>query len=324
MARTPERGGRSSLRRLATITTTFGVLAVGAVGPASVDAQLGRQGLLSLEDARIYYEVVGSGDPIIVVHGGPGLDHKYLRPGLDALARSNTLVYYDQRGTGRSITSLEPGTINFDDFVDDIDAIREALGYERVSVLAHSFGVLMGLEYATRYPARLRALILMNPPPLGSRFTEEISERQGELRTREDSTELASLRASEGFAARDPGTLSQVYRVMYRQAFRDRNRIADLDLELAPTTAQNGQDVAELLGSSVGEVDWWDRLGEIEAPTLVLHGRFDIPPVDMSIAMAEALPVGTFAVLDSGHFPYVEDREGLLAAISGFFAGLRP
>jgi pimeloyl-ACP methyl ester carboxylesterase len=53
-----------------------------------------------------------------------------------------------------------------------------------------------------------------------------------------------------------------------------------------------------------------------------LHGRYDVPPVEMSQALAEAISAGTFEVLDSGHFPYIEDRNGLFSAISGFFAGL--
>lgn len=297
------------------------VLAVGA--PALV-AQRARQGLLSLDDARLFYEVVGSGDPIVVVHGGPGgLDHSYLQPGLDALATRNTLIYYDQRGSGRSVATLDAQTINMDRFVDDIDALREALGYERVSVLAHSWGALIGLQYAMRYPQSLRALILMNPVEPGSRYAEQTAERQRARRTPEDSTELATLRASEGFAAHDAATLSAVYKVAFRQTFRDRARIGELNLDLAPSTARNGEEVAQLLAGGLGPIDWWDRLGGIEVPTLVLHGRYDLPPMDMSRELAEAFPVGSFEVLDSGHFPYIEDREGLLAAISGFFAGLR-
>jgi proline iminopeptidase len=290
--------------------------------PAMLQAQQARQGVLSLEDARLFYEVIGTGAPVIVVHGGPGLDHEYLRPGLDVLATSNTLVYYDQRGTGRSVANLDAATINMDAFVDDIEALRQALGYERVSVLAHSFGALIGLEYAARYPDNLRALILMTPSEPGSRYTELTAERRGEKFTEEDSVDLATLRATEGFAARDAGTLSEVYRVMFRATLQDRDRVRDLDLDLAPSTAKNGQDVAALLGGGLGTVDWWDRLPEIQVPTLVLHGRFDVPPMEMSLALAEALPVGSFEVLDSGHFPYLEDREGLLAAVSGFFARL--
>jgi proline iminopeptidase len=298
-------------------------IAILAIGASEASAQRARQGLLSLEDARIFYEVVGStGDPIVVVHGGPGLDHSYLQPGLDALATRNTVVYYDQRGTGRSSADLLESTINLDSFVQDIEALRVALGYDRVSVLGHSFGTLIAMEYAARFPESTRALILMNPVEPGSRFREQTADRQRARVTLEDSTELADLRATEGFVARDPATLSQVYRVAYRQLLRDRDLIEQIDLDLASATARNGQDIAALLGGSLGELDWWDRLPSIDVPTLVLHGRYDVPPVEMSRELAEGFPQGRFQILNSGHFPYVEDRDGLLSAISGFFAGL--
>ena len=278
--------------------------------------------MLSLDGARIFYEVVGSGDPIIVVHGGPGLDHSYLRPGMDALATRNTVVYYDQRGTGRSGAELVDSIINFDAFVDDIDALRQALGYERVSVLGHSFGALLAIEFARRYPDHVRSIILMNPVEPGSRYREATAARQGELRTPEDVAEMAEIRATEAFQARDAATLSRLYRVAFRPLFRDRTKLESLEMELSGTTARNGQDVARLLGGGLGEVEWWDRLSEIAAPTLVLHGRYDAPPTDMSRELAEAFPLGSFEVLDTGHFPYVEDRNALLSAISGFFAGL--
>jgi pimeloyl-ACP methyl ester carboxylesterase len=68
----------------------------------------------------------------------------------------------------------------------------------------------------------------------------------------------------------------------------------------------------------MGEVDWWDRLAEITVPTLVLHGRYDLAPEAMSQALAQAVPLGRLVVLNSGHFPYLEDPDGLLSAISAF------
>lgn len=295
---------------------------VSAATALRVEGQLPRQGLLSLDDARLFYEVVGSGDPIIVVHGGPGLDHSYLQPGLNVLARSNTLVYYDQRGTGRSSAALEPTAINLDAFVADIEAIRQALGYDRVDVLGHSFGALIALEYARQHPESLRALILMNPVEPGRRFSEEQAERQLAARTVEDSTDLATLTGGEGFAARDAATVSEVYRVLFRQTLRDRARIADLNLDLADATAKNGPDVGLLLGESMGEIDWWDRLADIQTPTLVLHGRYDLAPLAMSQALARALPLGRLVVLESGHFSFVEDPDGLLSAIAAFHVDL--
>lgn len=310
-----------SLPRIAARLALLGLL--GLCGAPDVRAQAARQGMLSLDEASLFYEIVGSGEPIIVVHGGPGLDHEYLQPGLDALGTRNTLIYYDQRGTGRSSAALDASTISFDAFVEDIDALREALGHERVSVLGHSFGSLIALEYARRYPDRTRALILMNPVEPGSRYQEETARRQEQRRSEEVAEEMTELRASEAFAARDPATLSRFYRLAFRPVVKDPAIVEELDLDLAGTTARQGQEVARLLGGSLGTVEWWDRLPSIEAPTLVLHGRYDAPPMDMARELAEAFPLGTFEVLDAGHFPFAEDRQGLLSAVSSFFAGLR-
>lgn len=312
------------MRTPARILTLLGLLGLAAAClGAEARGQAARQGLLTLEDARLFYEVVGSGEPIVIVHGGPGLDHEYLQPGLDALGTRHTLIYYDQRGTGRSSAELVDSVMSFDAFVEDVDALREALGYDRISVLGHSFGSLIALEYARRYPDRTRALILMNPVEPGSRFQEETARRQEERTSEDVRDEMAELRASEGFAARDPATLSQFYRLAFRPIVKDPEVVEELDLDLAGTTARQGQDVARLLGTSLGAVDWWGRLSSIETPTLVLHGRFDAPPMAMGRELAEAFPQGTFEVLDAGHFPYAEDREGLLSAVSSFFASLR-
>ena len=304
------------------LVTTALLTSILAAVPCAAAAQSARQGLLSLEDARIFYEVRGAGDPILVVHGGPGLDHSYLRPGLDVLDTRNTLVYYDQRGTGRSSTEVGPETITLDAFVEDIEALREALGYDRIHLLTHSFGSRIGVSYAHRYPERVRSLVLLNPVEPGTRFGSETASRRAEKRTQVDSVELAHLTTSEAFDARDPATLSRVFEVAFRAAMRDPERVVELNLDLMEATAKQGQNVAELLGRELGTVDGWARLAEVDVPTLVVHGRYDLPPLEMSNAIAEAFPDGRIHVLETGHFPFIEDRDGLLAAVSAFLAGL--
>lgn len=297
---------------------------VSAAGP--LEGQRARQGLLSLEDTRLFYEVIGTGAPIVIVHGGPGLDHSYLQPGMDVLAARNTLIYYDQRGTGRSDAELDSSVVNLDAFVDDIDVLRQVLDYEKITVLTHSFATLIGIEYARRYGDNLTALILMNPSEPGTRFADQTRTRQAAVTTEEDQLEMQELAATEAFSARDAATLSQVYRVTFRSAFRDRSRIDELEMDLSERTAKNGQAVARLLGESLGMTDgavnWWDRLADISAPTLVLHGRYDIPPVAMAQALSDALPSGSLVVLNSGHFPYIEDAGGLTSAIVSFLGAL--
>jgi pimeloyl-ACP methyl ester carboxylesterase len=162
----------------------------------------------------------------------------------------------------------------------------------------------------------------MAPVEPGSRYAEQTAARRDAARTPEDSVELEMLTSGEGFEARDPATVSQVLRVLYRQTLRDPARVEELDLDLQEATAKNGSEVGRLLGESMGEVDWWDRLPDIQVPTLVLHGRYDLLPAAVSQGIAESLPAGRLAVLASGHFPYVEDPDGLLSAVSGFLVDL--
>ena len=295
---------------------------VTGVSAEVTSAQRARQGILTLEDARLSYEVMGSGDPIFIVHGGPGLDHGYLQPGLDALGRTNTLIYYDQRGMGLSTGDLDSSTINMNVLAGDIDMLRQVLGYRQINLLTHSSGIFIGLEYASTYPDNVRTLILMNPIDPGTEYRDQEAIRQRAARTPEDSTELANLRASEGFEARDPGTLSQVNRIIFRQSLRDRARVSELTLDLAEATARNGEDVRRLIEASRGEINWWVRVSEIDLPTLVIHGRYDVVPAGVSRSLAEALPQGRLTVVNSGHFPYLEDLDGLQSAVSGFFVEL--
>jgi len=295
------------------------LVAGGATLPAAAQV---RQGLLSLPEGRIFYEVVGSGDPILVVHGGPGLDHNYLRPGLDVLAASHALVYYDQRGTGRSDVPVGPETIDEADFVQDIDDLRAALGYERVTVLGHSFGGLLALAYARAHPEATRALVLLDTAEPGRRWAAETARRQSAARTPEDSATLAALRASAGFEGRDRETMSRIYRTAYRSTMRIPDRVEELNLDLSGRTAANGPEVARLLGTSMAGFDAWGWLGELQMPVLVVHGRYEPAPVAMARALADAVPNGHFVALDSGHFPWIEDPQGLASAVSGFLAGL--
>ncbi|MEJ2203315.1 MAG: alpha/beta fold hydrolase [Gemmatimonadota bacterium] len=302
-----------------------GLLVMGLLAH-SVGAQVraGHQGMLGFDGGQIFYEVVGEGAPVIVVHGGPGLDHNYLRPGLDVLARSSTLIYYDQRGLGRSVAPLDPEHINLDAFLEDVESLRKTLGYDRMTLLGHSYGSLLALAYALAHPARTRALILVAPVEPGARWREEAGRRAAEARSPGFGEELARLSASPGYEARDPDTLSEIYRLAYRSTFRNPERIDDLDLRLSRQTALNGSEVARLLGTSLGPVDWWEDLSRLTVSTLVIHGRYDVMPVAMSRALVSTLPHARLAILESGHFPFVEDPAGLVSAVEGFLAGMRP
>ena len=131
--------------------------------PTSLGA-VAREGFVGTGTARLYVRDVGDGVPIMVLHGGPDFDHEYLLPEMDALAESFHLVYYDQRGRGRSFSGRQPDDITMATETDDLDRVREWFGFESTALLGHSWGGLLAMEYAIR-PRSVSHLVLMNCAP---------------------------------------------------------------------------------------------------------------------------------------------------------------
>ena len=107
---------------------------------------------------------IGAGPEVIVLHGGPGAHHDYLLPGMDALATGRTLVYYDQRGGGRSAVARDV-PVGWREQVADLEALRDVWGLDQLHLLGYSWGGLLAMLYAVTYPARVASLALVSPAP---------------------------------------------------------------------------------------------------------------------------------------------------------------
>ncbi len=273
-------------------------------------------------DGRLHMEVVGEGAPIVVVHGGPGMDSRYLRRGLEPLADMAQLVFYDQRGTGLSEGPLSLEVVNFLQFVEDIDAVRSALGVERINVLGHSFGGRLAMEYALRHPEHVERLILVNTTEPGQRFIQEANERRAERVTQEDQQSLEGIGQSGRLQTGDTVAFREFYEAAFRSNFADPARLADLDLSMHPNTAKNGLRVITDVGGSVGDASGWDALRGVQAPTLILQGEEDLMPVGMAVELADSIPQATLArIPDAGHFPWIEQPDAFLEAFRTWWEG---
>src|SRR5690349_10303645 len=107
-----------------------------------------REGRIPVAGAELYYREVGQGPAIIVLHGGPDFDQSYLLPEMDRFADSFRLIYYDQRGRGRSAEGVKPEDVTLESEMADLDRVRQYFHLDKVTLLGHSWGTVLALEYA--------------------------------------------------------------------------------------------------------------------------------------------------------------------------------
>lgn len=256
---------------------------------------------------------IGSGPMVVVLHGGPGAHHDYLLPGFDRLAHGRTLVYYDQRGGGRSPVGRDV-PVGAQEHVHDLEALRDIWGEDRLHLLGYSWGALLAMLYAVAHPDRVASLALVSPAPAAQReragYEATLAARNATPALR---AERAALQASD-LRQRD---LAEYNRRLFTLAvagyFHDPARAG----ELTPfrVTGRTQQAVWDSLGD---DFDLRPALRALSVPAIVLHGDDDPIPMESARATAQALHAELVPIVGAGHVPYVEGVDQFVAALDRF------
>ncbi|HEY2296366.1 MAG TPA: alpha/beta fold hydrolase [Jatrophihabitans sp.] len=264
--------------------------------------------------AQLYVRDIGTGPPIFVLHGGPDFDHTYLLPELDELADRCRLIYYDQRGRGRSAEGVQPEDVSIASEIADLDRLIDYVGLAAVALLGHSWGGVLAMEYAIAHPARVSHLILLGTAPASAVEAERLFEARRAGRTESERERMTQLAATPAFQAGDPDAETEYYREHFRSALRpeDLDRlVARLRVHFTASgvclaRAIEEQLYAQTWGNTAG-YDLVPALAALPIPTSVLHGEHDIVPLDMAARIADAMPAARLTVLRGcGHFAYLE------------------
>jgi proline iminopeptidase len=261
----------------------------------------GRTERVRVRGVELFVRRIGEGPPVVVLHGGPGADHDYLRPGFDALARGRELIYYDQRGGGRSAVPRD-APVGWTEQVADLEALRGIWGLDRVTIAGYSWGGLLALLYALEQPHRVERLALISPAPVWraarDRFEQAFSRRNLDPVFQEERRQLRE----SGLRERDPEAFQQrIFELSVGPYFYDPSRAR----ELTPfrVTGRTQQEV----WTSLGDFDLRPKLPSLRGiPALVLHGENDPIPVETARAAAELIGARFRPLARCGHVPYVE------------------
>jgi proline iminopeptidase len=263
--------------------------------------------MLEVSGAQLFTIEVGDGPEVaVMLHGGPGASHDYLRPGLDAVAEPGRrrLFYYDQRGSGRSPLDAGVAPASWQQHVADLDAVRVHLGGAPLTLVGYSWGALLAMLYATEHPDRVAKLALISPAPAAASERAEAKARLAAMSARPS---VQVLRARLDMSDR-----------RNRFALAVSGYFAEPERALGLTPFVVKQSAEDAVWRSLGDYDLRPSLRGLGIPAFVAHGEEDPIPLATARATADALGAEFVAIARCGHVPYVEAPDALLPPLRRF------
>jgi proline iminopeptidase len=283
----------------------------------------------TVNGTTLYFDVEGPGlaveggalhalPTLVVLHGGPGFDHGYLRPGLAPLAADAQLVFVDLRGQGRSAPAT-PNECTLEQMADDVSALCSTLGIDHPFVFGHSAGGFVALQLALRHRTP-RGLVLCHTAPTLAPLPDphppaSLAERAG--------GEAAAV-ASRFFAGDfSPATREAFERLAFPHYAAPGHE--DVPGRLMALSSLNTEIAEHFFTRLAPAYDVRHDLVEIDVPTLVIVGAHDwVCPPAAGRAIASGVADAELVVLpDAGHFGFSESPEPFLAAVRAHLAGRR-
>jgi proline iminopeptidase len=276
------------------------------------------------DDVRLFYRLLGSGpDTVFMIHGGPGFTMDYFLEDLAPLSANHTLIFYDQRGTGRSTIVSDSAALDVGCFVDDLDALRKHFGLQRLTLFGHSWGSAVVALYAVKYPEHLSKLIIIGALPLQH---DQLTDAFSQLEASRDSSTLQRMHELREARLADPGNADlcrDYYELWFEAFYGDRNMSASSKGDFCAGTLESRRNkmtrVDRFTMASLGQWDWRLSLSRVQAPTLVIHGAKDPLPLEGAKAWAAVLPSCRLLALEGvGHFPYLEVPDRFFETVNQF------
>lgn len=280
------------------------------------------------DEVRLYYRTVGGGTDTVVIPAATGL-----AADLESFAQGRRLIFYDQRGRGRSDVDEDESHIWSDYEVRDLEAVRQHFGLEQMSVMGWSYMGGIGALYTAAHPGRVKRLILMCAISPRSdapyRDPEAVAQKEGERIDPEGAKRLREMQQS-GFATSDPEAYCREFQkvIVPRQMGRPE---ALARMRSDPCTSPNEwrHNIAKHTRTHAPpdsmHWDWRQRVSSVQAPALVIHGSEDLIPLESSREWAVVLPHARLLVIPgSGHFPHLEAPDLYFPAVERFLSGEWP
>ncbi|TVQ02914.1 MAG: alpha/beta fold hydrolase [Balneolaceae bacterium] len=282
----------------------------------------------STDGIELYYRIMGAGpDTLIMLHGGPGLNFDYLAPDLEPLEELFTLIYYDQRGAGRSTLLRNPDLLSVDAHVADLEAVRNHFGLNKISLFGHSWGAMLAAFYAVDHSINLNKMVFASPGP--PRFEPYFPKLRPNLMAWMDSTiheetvRLMAATQDTTISARE--SCQNLWEVFIRGYFSDPDNLELIRsmrgdfCTMEDEVIRNTPVVSTHTMETISDYDLRESFPDIEIPVLIITGTDDFFPVQAMREWEAAFPDSRLVLLENAaHYPQIERPKKFFRFVTGF------
>jgi proline iminopeptidase len=277
-------------------------------------------GIVHTPDVDLAYEIYGapsSATPVIIANGGPGFSHTYLLQNdvfTTRLAHDRQVIFYDQRGDGKSKLLRPDAPQDMDAQVADLDAIRTKLGFQKFDLIGHSWGGLLAMGYAASHPEHIEKLILIDSAAPAWKDTLFLFDKVfPDVGAKDEQITKTAGRTPEAAKEHLTNYFSMLF---YSQENHDRFLAGITD------PGQNSA-VNASVNKAIAKLDLNPELPKFAFPTLVIHGRFDMNVAVLTAWKTyKAIPGAKIEIFaKSGHLPFYEEPDKFTKILSDFLAG---
>ena len=273
----------------------------------------------NLDGYTINVEVLGEGDPIFFLPGGPGNSHDYMQGNFGQYYKTNTVVFFDWLGRGKSDDAKNPSEYTVQNDVAVIETLRKILGFDRISLVGHSYGTVPAQAYAIQYPDKIDKLVLINGFHSGAMWQANCDSYNHYAKTHfpEKWQQVDSLRALGYLSSEEPlktlyGSFPTKYIYYHNTSlqqhmptYKHRGWANDVYVSII------GEDGDFVVSGSMIHQDYRRKLKDIKAKTLIVAGRYDgVSTPEFAVQYKRFMPQAQFVMFEqSGHNPYLEEPQ---------------
>lgn len=258
----------------------------------------------------LHYSIQGEGQSILLLSGGPGISSNQLSQISQQLGKNHKCLLFDQRGTGKSLTNpMDSTTINLNQSMEDINLLLKKQNLKKIAIIGHSWGAMLAMSYAFRYPGNVSMLVLMGPGPLDLSGYELLRDNITSRASKEEKTFMNKVEDSMAHGTVSRESLRTFHKTFLRLLFFDALKVDSLS-ELIRSTSNNA--MQQLMLQDLNRIHYNIKPGisKIEIPILVICGRQDPVGLFSTFTIRELNKKVKIAWIEkSGHFPWVEQPD---------------